>query len=145
MPADMSALLPIDHELLSVFASYNEDMRAALCFLARRGTRWRRAEPERCRAWLAKLETHPFYKGGQVLFDLLEWEDFMLDGDPPRATMAAILPFLQKLSAAVDVPLPEFTIAKDLPPLEAGFYLYRDVVLGGISLTIDAASQADFV
>ena len=26
---------------------------------------------------------HPYYKGGQFLFDLLEWEDFMLDGEPP--------------------------------------------------------------
>jgi len=38
----------------------------------------RRDEPERARGLLEALGVWPLYKGGQFLFDLLEWEDFML-------------------------------------------------------------------
>jgi hypothetical protein len=77
------------------------------------------------------LSVHPFYKGGQFLFDLLEWEDFMLDGPAPVVLEAtelaeALRPLLGLLGQVVP-PLPAFGA---LPPLEAGFYLYRDVALG---------------
>ena len=109
-------------------------MRAALCTFARLGVAWRKREPARARAWLGRLETNPFYKGGQFLFDLLEWEDFMLDGPPPPlipwAELAAITAKLTDIMA-FEAPTGAVPAAETaLPPLEPGFYLYRDVLLG---------------
>lgn len=72
-----------DQALLQALARHNAQARAVLCTLARRGAAMRRDEAARADAWLAALAPHPYYKGGQFLFDLLEWEDFMLDGEPP--------------------------------------------------------------
>ena len=135
---------PVDEALLRLLASQNVAMRAVLCTLARRGVAFRQREPERARMWLDALAVHPLFKGGQFLFDLLEWEDFMLDGEPPPlidgAALAAVLTLMQQgldalrrmiegepaaTLAPVDIPS-----STNLPPLEAGFILYRDVVLG---------------
>ena len=135
---------PVDEALLRLLAAQNVVLRAVLCTLARRGVAFRQRDPDRARMWLDALAVHPLFKGGQFLFDLLEWEDFMLDGEPPPlidgAALAAVLDLVkQGLDALrqaiegepvatlspVDIPSPT-----DLPPLEAGFTLYRDVVLG---------------
>jgi hypothetical protein len=73
---------------------------------------FRQDDPERASQLLQVLSPFPCYKAGQFLFDLLEWEDFMLDG-------------------------PE-------PPIEPGFYLYQDVVLGVVdsALVLMAAGEA---
>ncbi|MFD0394176.1 hypothetical protein ACFQ3Z_24905 [Streptomyces nogalater] len=42
----------------------------------------RRDTPERARLLLDTVRPWPLYKGGQFLFDLMEWEDLMVDGDP---------------------------------------------------------------
>ena len=105
------------------------------------GVAWRRAEPDRARDWLQALETHPFYKGGQVLFDLLEWEDFMLDGPAATADSNEVGAFLERVAAWLGLPQPDSTIAGNLPPLEPGFYLYRDVVLGGIAAAVATFPQ----
>jgi hypothetical protein len=94
---------------------------------------------------------HPYYKGGQFLFDLLEWEDFMLDGEaPPLLDDAALLEALDRvtqvfraLSAALDgqafevpTPGPSASLPEpsaDLPPLAGNAYLLPDVVLGVIA------------
>ena len=51
--------------------------------MARRGVAIRQTTPRRARAILDALAPWPFYKGGQFLFDLMEWEDMMIDGEPP--------------------------------------------------------------
>lgn len=123
--------LSADAVLRQVLAQRNGRMREALCTLARLGVAFRRAEASRARGWADELSVHPFYKGGQFLFDLLEWEDFMLDGPAPvvleGAELAEALRPLLGLLGQVVPPLPAFGA---LPPLEAGFYLYRDVALG---------------
>jgi hypothetical protein len=139
---------PRDIQQLESLKDGNRWLRGVLCTLARRGVALRRASPERGAAILDALATLPYYKGGQFLFDLLEIEDFMLDGPP-----AEILPTtldagsLQRLAGAlkavkrsldgeepveetIDVTLEGGVSNTDLPPLEAGFYLYQDVVLG---------------
>jgi hypothetical protein len=72
-----------DRLLLASLARGGEWLRALLCTLARRGVALRTASPARARALLDALAPLPLYKGGQFLFDLLEWEDFMLDGPEP--------------------------------------------------------------
>ncbi len=130
----MSAFTPQDEQVLGVLATRSGEMRALLYTLARVGVAWRRREPERARAWLARLETHPFYKGGQVLFDLLEWEDFMLDGKPPEPDAQRVLALILRIAELLGLPPPTSITIGDLPVLEVGFYLYRDVLLGGIDL-----------
>ena len=95
--------------------------------------------------WLGLLAVHPYYKGGQFLFDLLEWEDFMLDGEPPllldeaalAAALARLADLLRRLGAALGQPvdleaaaMPVHAAATDLPPLRSSMYLFPDVVLG---------------
>lgn len=121
-----------DGLLRQMLAQRNAAMRGLLCTLARLGVGFRRAEAARARDWADELSVHPLYKGGQFLFDLLEWEDFMLDGPPPPpldgADLAAALrPLLGLLGQP---PMPAPPAFGELPALEAGFYLYRDVVLG---------------
>jgi hypothetical protein len=139
---------PRDIQLLESLKDGNRWLRGVLCTLARRGVALRRASPERGTAILDALATLPYYKGGQFLFDLLEIEDFMLDGPPPEILPTTLdAGSLQRLAAALrgvkrslagEGPVEE-TIGvaieagfanADLPPLEAGFYLYQDVVLG---------------
>lgn len=80
---DPPAFGPADVALLRLLQAQNAVMRTALCTLARRGVAFRRREPDRTLAWIEVLSPHPMFKAGQFLFDLMEWEDFMLDGDPP--------------------------------------------------------------
>jgi len=129
-------LTPQDEQIIAALAARSSDLRAVLCTLARVGVAWRRREPERARAWLARLETHPFYKGGQVLFDLLEWEDFMLDGESPEPDPQQVFALVGRIAEWFGLPPPPPVTLGGLPPLEGGFYLYRDVLLGVIDLGI---------
>ncbi|MCE6996138.1 hypothetical protein LZG04_15190 [Saccharothrix sp. S26] len=171
-----SALRDSDRAALRFVGRINTRLRAVLCTLARRGVAIRQDDPRRARQILDALAPWPFYKGGQFLFDLLEWEDFMIDGDPPpivsRPTLGALLDlptsWADAAFAAIDTHAPgplrpivanpqvkwltataQSTLhgvvrgltglitppgtpdADDtLPPLESGFHLYADVVLG---------------
>ena len=118
-----------DHDLLALFAVKNELLRNGLTTLARLGVAWRRAEPDRCRSWLAAVEPHPFFKGGQTLFDLLEFEDFMLDA-PDTVDGASAQMLLDRLTKLLGQEATASIALENLPALEPGFYLYRDVVLG---------------
>ncbi|MDZ4721329.1 MAG: hypothetical protein SH847_22945 [Roseiflexaceae bacterium] len=143
----LAALTPEDLVLLGLVTHGNDWLRAVLCTLARRGVAFRQQGTARAEALLAALAPLPLYKGGQFLFDLLEWEDFMLDGaEPPivpttldAQALNRIAGALQSLRSALDgAPLTELfpTLSalpatdEQLPPLEPGFYLYQDVVLG---------------
>lgn len=144
-------LQPEDLAILAAIQRGNEWLRAVLCTLARRGTAFRRTDPERAQQLLQVLSPFPWYKGGQFLFDLMEWEDFMLDGHPPEIVsttldaralkrIAALLTtlkgyldssFSDELLQNLKVEVESSTDQKhNLPPLEPGFYLYQDVVLG---------------
>ncbi|MDH5539528.1 MAG: hypothetical protein OEY03_09000 [Rhizobacter sp.] len=147
MPA---AFGPADLKLLAAVQQHNTALRVVLCTLARRGAALRRDEATRARAWIDTLATHPYYKGGQFLFDMLEWEDFMLDGESPpllddAALAAALNRYAQMLRAlsnaitqapvgAVPPPTTAASAGPTLPPLNGSFYLYPDVVLGLISM-----------
>ncbi|MFB7666945.1 hypothetical protein ACFC1R_23850 [Kitasatospora sp. NPDC056138] len=183
-------LTDTDHKALAFLTRTNSHLRACLCTLARHGVYLRDREPDRAQSLLTVLAPWPLFKAGQFLFDLMEWEDFMIDGDPPPLTptdrilaqvglplrwmassatatapgLVRALP-VQNTAAALDLPIRWFAAtaraalegaaddltrllprpapapaseadlrgeAKDLPPLEAGFYLYRDVVLGAL-------------
>jgi hypothetical protein len=195
-------LTPTDHRAFAFLGQVNTCLRQCLCTLARHGVALRRLDPERARVLLDAVRPWPLYKGGQFLFDLMEWEDLMVDGDPPplmpaeRIVSACTLPVQwlaattaetpaatrhvpgQRTAAALDLPLrllaatartavlgaaqdltdllgtpatqadtaddsghdattleagAEGTDA-ELPPLEAGFYLYEDVVLGALAV-----------
>ena len=146
MSAD--SLQPQDVKLLQSLKEGGQWLRAVLCTLARRGVALRRASPERAQAVLEALATFPYYKGGQFLFDLLELEDFMLDGPPSEilpttldagslqrvaGALNAVKQMLDGQAAVIDTGSAEITggsMIGELPPLEAGFYLYQDVVLG---------------
>ena len=130
----MSALTPQDEQIIAALAARSSELRAVLYTLARVGVAWRRREPERTRAWLTRLEAHPFYKGGQVLFDLLEWEDFMLDGEPPEPDLQQVFALATRIAEWLGLAPPPSMVIGDLPVLEGGFYLYRDVLLGAIEL-----------
>ena len=133
-----------DDALYGQLLDRNQALRAELCTMARIGVAFRKAEPERARLWADRLAPHPMFKAGQFLFDLTEWEDFMLDGPPPAAAAAgaAALFHLVARSLGFSGAAPEPAIAAmdlaDLPALEPGFYLYRDVVLGLVSITLHA-------
>lgn len=130
-----------DRDLLALFTAQSEGLRAGLVMLARIGVGWRRAAPERCRSWIAQVETHPLYKGGQTLFDLLELEDFMLDGSP-EGSADALADLLASIARALGIPAVAAPAPADLPPLEAGFYLYRDVALGLVSALLETRRLA---
>ncbi|MEU3412691.1 MULTISPECIES: hypothetical protein [unclassified Streptomyces] len=202
-PADTTEPGPLtstDHRAFAFLGHVNNGLRQCLCTLARHGVALRRDAPERARILLDTVRPWPLYKGGQFLFDLMEWEDLMVDGDPPpvmsteRIVAACTLPVQliaaateetpvatklvpgQRMTAALDLPLrllatsargtllnaaqdltdllgprpdpdpdddaghatgPE-PVADDtvteLPPLEAGFYLYEDIALGVLSV-----------
>lgn len=139
-----------DLALLGTAQRGNEWLRAILCTLARRGLAFRRHAPERSAALLAALSRYPIYKAGQFLFDLLEWEDFMLDGPPPPIVPTALDPralqrladLLEQVRAHLDgetVATPfmspadvrfDTDAAEALPALEPSLYLYQEVVLG---------------
>ena len=142
-------LQPEDISALTAIRSGNEWLRAALCTLARRGVAFRQEHPERAQTMLEALSVYPIFKAGQFLFDLMEWEDFMLDGPPPALVpttldgeaAARIVKFLNSIKAHLDGAVTEDTPTIDpkmifahpdesLPPLEGGFYLYQDIVIG---------------
>ncbi|WP_316752309.1 hypothetical protein [Streptomyces herbicida] len=192
-------LTPTDHRAFAFLGQLNSSLRQCLCTLARHGVALRRREPERARVLLDTVRPWPLYKGGQFLFDLMEWEDLMVDGEPPpllsseRIISACMLPVQwlaaattkaptaakmipgQRTAAALDLPLRLLATtaraafqgaANDLtdllgtpaaqgeadddtrddttadagaaateaepPPLEAGFYLYEDIILGAL-------------
>lgn len=139
----------VDHKLLSVLGDHNLVQRGALCTFARFGIAWRRAEPKRARGWLERLEPHPFYKGGQFLFDLLEVEDFMLDGPaPPLVSADELGAIALRVAKLTGFEVPMFAVElviESLPELEPGFYLYRDVVLGLVFVSTSAAEQMEAV
>lgn len=72
-----------DLAALAAMADGNQWTRSVLCTLARRGVALRRREPARADALIGAVSAWPWFKGGQFLFDLMEWEDFMVDGEPP--------------------------------------------------------------
>jgi hypothetical protein len=135
--------------LLGTLAGGTEWLRAVICTLARRGVRLRQAHPDRAAKIIEELSRWPFFKGGQFLFDLLEWEDFLVDGPAPApvahtftgatwARVAAVWRDLQDMLVpgvkvtATEVWDPE-TVTADvgqLPALEPGLYLFHDVALG---------------
>src|SRR4051794_30559001 len=78
-----NTLHPQDLVALRTLERGNTWLRTILCTLARQGVAFRQSYPERCQQILQILSGLPLYKGGQFLFDLFEWEDFMLDGPPP--------------------------------------------------------------
>ena len=151
MPADdasdtRSHLRDGDRAILAAIGHANLRVRGTLCTLAVYGATMRRDEPERARQLLDALATWPVFKAGQFLFDLMEWEDFMLDGDPPplwpRDELAAALDEPRRLlstpAGAVEAGAVE---AAGHPELEAGWYLYNDVVLG----LLDTASRGTYL
>ncbi|MDO0926835.1 hypothetical protein QQY24_15935 [Streptomyces sp. TG1A-8] len=200
-PTATDPLTPTDHRAFAFLGQVNGCLRQCLCTLARHGVALRLREPARARLLLDTVRPWPLYKGGQFLFDLMEWEDLMVDGDPPplmpgeRIAAACVLPVQwlaaataeepaatsllpgQRTAAALDLPVRLLAItaraalqgaAQDLtdllgapaprdgagtdagqgtapgadaeaggpddepPPLEAGFYLYEDIVLGAL-------------
>lgn len=146
--AEDSPLLPSDLAVLQRIQTGNNWLRSVLCTLARRGTRLRQSELARALALIEALQPWPWFKGGQFLFDLMEWEDFMVDGPPPPPLDTVLAAdawrelggLLNRVRALVDgaldtaAPLPDVSWVlegdDDLPPLEPGTHLYRDVVLG---------------
>ena len=126
----MAALTEADRVVLARLGQLSGDLRDVACTIARLGVRWRRLEPERAAAWIEALETHPFYKLGQVMFDLLEWEDFMLDEPSRLADPDRLRATVNRVLASAGLQIEEVDILPELPTLEPGFYLYRDVVLG---------------
>lgn len=146
-----------DLAALAAVARGNEWTRSVLCTLARRGVALRQREPARADALIDAVSTWPWFKAGQFLFDLMEWEDFMVDGEPPpviptvldATALARFSKLLGQLQGALDGaaagPVPPMqhvepqageacgegaAVPEDLPELEQGFHLYRDVVLG---------------
>jgi hypothetical protein len=145
-----------DLRAIQVIQRGNEWLRAILCTLARRGAAFRKLFPERAKEILMILTPLPYYKAGQFLFDLMEWEDFMVDGPPPPVLTTALdaralkrlASLLNTIQATLDgsqsqtsppdlfgqllqVEISSLVVDdRQLPPLEAGFYLYQDVVLG---------------
>ena len=143
-PSHPSAFGPADVALLRLLQAQNAVLRTALCTLARRGVAFRRHEPERALAWIEALAPYPVFKAGQFLFDLMEWEDFMLDGAPPplgetqAADLVAKVRELLGLAPPAATPPPPAPAA--LPALESGFHLYRDVILGALDLGFAAGA-----
>ena len=155
-PNSFSHLAAEDLRALQAIQRGNEWLRAILCTLARRGVAFRKQYSERASEILMILAPLPYYKAGQFLFDLMEWEDFMLDGPtPPVLTSALDVRALKRLASLLNtiqatldgsqaaaappdlfgqllqVEITSLIVDdRQLPPLEAGFYLYQDVVLG---------------
>jgi len=142
---------PADLQLLDAMRTHDQGLRALLCTLARHGLAMKEAAPRRAERWIDELAPHPYYKGGQFLFDLLEWEDFMLDGAAPPVLDAAqacrmldrIASSLRSMVATIDagqgaglaIDVAPLALAEQaLPELEAKLHLFPFVVLGAIAL-----------
>lgn len=110
-------LTPTDLRAFAFLGHVNGCLRQCLCTLARHGVALRRRDPERARALLDAVRPWPLYKGGQFLFDLMEWEDLMVDGDPPplmtteRITAAWTLPVQWIAATAAQTP----AVARRIP------------------------------
>jgi hypothetical protein len=160
--SDLSA---VDFALLRSLVAGNEWLRSLLCTLARRGLKFESDDTARAAAVLEVLSTWPWYKTGQFLFDLMEWEDFMLDGPPPPVLATALDPralgrlteALRRVRAQLDGADPdvaavpaatepdwERVVAADpdesLPHISATQYLYQYVVLGVWQALTEAAA-----
>ncbi|MFI6098136.1 hypothetical protein ACIA8G_21460 [Lentzea sp. NPDC051213] len=152
-----------DLSLLVSLGRGQQWLRMVLCTLARRGGYLRETDPLRARHMLDELSRSPLYRGGQFLFDLLELEDFMLDGDvPPSAAtvlddgaLRQLGVALRRLRAAVDgtasgiadqvldgEPSVDHERREDLAaldlacahrPIAADLYLYADVAIGVVA------------
>jgi hypothetical protein len=142
-----SPIDPEDKLLLDSLRAGGEWLRALLCTLARRGLAFRREHPERARRLLDSLAAYPYYKGGQFLFDLMEWEDFMLDGPLPAslplaldaASLDRIASTLREIQRHFDgaaipnqepAPAGVRAVIPENDELHGGLYFYEDVVLG---------------
>ncbi len=142
MTLSFDNLTEADAALITKLIPLNDELRAVACTLARLGVRFRRAEPARAARWIELLEPHPFYKLGQVMFDLLEWEDFMLDGAIPDPAPEHLLHAARALAAQAGLEVGPVALPDDLPALEGGFYLYRDAVLGLVWLGLESMASA---
>lgn len=163
-PNDGGRPPPLEDEDLRVLEAWRRGglwLRGVFSTLARRGIAFRLAYPERAEALIRALERDPLYKGGQFLFDLMEWEDFMLDGPPTEVVSTTLDPsallrlaaFLHRLRGHLDGALNDVQPAlprvesvpavrvESLPPLEGGFYLYQDLVLGIIRSAVPLVEQ----
>jgi hypothetical protein len=152
-PPTNGPLTDADRAVLSAIERGNVWLRSLLCTLARRGAAFRLRAPERSDALVAALSSLPLYRGGQFLFDLMEWEDFMLDGPPPPVlvttldaqSLLRLAEWLNLLQGRLDGGVDRWDASifdvgsavvvddADLPPLEGGMYLYPNVVLGIIA------------
>ena len=134
----MGGLTPADHKLIALVMRRDGQLRAGLATLARLGVAIRRQDADRAESLVRTFETHPFYKAGQMLFDLMEWEDFLLDGDPLEPDTEALLAVVAPLAKQVGLPLPTLPDISELPSLEAGFHLFRDIAIGLLTLSSSA-------
>lgn len=151
MPGDQhdNPLDPLDLSLLAQLGAGNEWLRRVLCTLARKGLKFQRSNEPAANAILDCLATWPWYKAGQFLFDLLEWEDFMLDGPPPEllhttldpAALGNLTQALRQLQSQLDGSVAAAATAglqsgtgaapdDDLPELASSQYLFQYVALG---------------
>jgi hypothetical protein len=151
---------PLDRQLLDGIDRATLRGRALLCTLARLGKAMQLGEPARARILLAVSQANPLYKGGRMLFDLLELEDLMLDGPPPTPLdseelakalreltggFAAFARALERISLDLSghagndperAPLAaasetlESAEVTTLPEIDASDYLYDFVILG---------------
>ncbi|MCC6534085.1 MAG: hypothetical protein IT531_16170 [Burkholderiales bacterium] len=167
-PQPPSSAPPIGREdmaLLAELKRLGDWTRAVLCTLARLGVALRNRSPSRARTILDALSVYPPYKAGQFLFDLMEWEDFMLDAPPPplmpqvfeAMSFERIAAMLDGLRSTIDPAIEQpargslrasaaWSVPPDLPALDASRYLYEDVVLGlwdRAIAALDAAPVAD--
>ena len=141
MPVTFDDLPDLDAALLTRLVPLNDGLRAVACTIAQLGVQFRRDFADRAARWIEILEPHPFYKLGQVMFDLLEWEDFMLDGDPALAAPDQVLAVANAILAKADLSIKAVHLPTDLPKLETGFYLYRDFILGLVWLSLEGSAQ----
>jgi hypothetical protein len=138
--------------LLDALGQGHDWLRAALCTIGRRGIAYRQGRPEAAQTLLDALSTSPLYKAGQFFFDLMEWEDFMLDGPAPpilanvldAAALQRLAALLDKIKSHLDgaptVAVGSWRVElagvlvdqQDLPSLAGGLYIYRDCVLGAL-------------
>jgi hypothetical protein len=138
----VTGLTPSDRKLIALVATQDHVLRSGLSTLARLGVRLRRADPGRAEALVEQFEAHPFYKAGQTLFDLFEFEDFILDGDSAPVDADMMLKVVRPLAEWLGLPPVAVPELPELPDLEAGFYLFRDVVIGTVSLGSDLMPDA---
>ena len=151
---------PEERDALTAIAQGNEWLRAVLCTLARRGIAYRQSQTERAQEIIRILSPYPFYKAGQFLFDLMEWEDFMLDGPSPpilptvfdERALTQLSHLLHSVRRGLDGSILEEVETvlsppvgghpdENLPPIEPSLFLYQDVILGSIFSIVAAREE----